>query len=117
MANVAGLVGSLTKLQVQEQAEDSSGAPPDYEGRVALDPILLDVERLVVALETGGVTNWHFSRSFHLLFYCINTCYYSLKPYFKHNPTLLTIYSVVLLCFRPSRKSKHSNLSFPPHSF
>ena len=31
----------------------SSGTPPDYEGRIALDPILLDVERLVAALETG----------------------------------------------------------------
>ena len=39
---------------MQEQADDSSGAPPDYEGRVELDPILLDVERLVAALETGG---------------------------------------------------------------
>ena len=38
---------------MQEQAEDSSGAPPDYEGRIGLDPILLDVERLVAALETG----------------------------------------------------------------
>ena len=38
---------------MQEQAEDSSGAPLDYEGRVELDPILLDVERLVAALETG----------------------------------------------------------------
>ena len=38
---------------MQEQAEDSSGTPPDYEGRVGLDPILLDVERLVAALETG----------------------------------------------------------------
>ena len=43
----------MTRPQVQEQAEDSSGAPPDYEGRVGLDPILLDVERLVTALETG----------------------------------------------------------------
>ena len=33
--------------------EDSSGAPPDYEGRIALDPILLDVGRLMAALETG----------------------------------------------------------------
>ena len=33
--------------------EGSSGAPPDYEGRIGLDPILLDVERLVTALETG----------------------------------------------------------------
>ena len=54
MANVVGLGGKLTRLQVQEQAEGSSGAPPDYEGRIGLDPILLDVERLVVALETGG---------------------------------------------------------------
>ena len=38
---------------MQEQAEGSSGAPPGYEGRIALDPILLDVERLVAALETG----------------------------------------------------------------
>ena len=43
----------MTRLQVQEQAEGSSDAPPDYEGRIALDPILLDVERLVAALETG----------------------------------------------------------------
>ena len=33
--------------------EGYSGAPPDYEGRIALDPTLLDVERLVAALETG----------------------------------------------------------------
>ena len=38
---------------MQEQAEGSSGAPPDYEGRIGLDPILLDVGRLVTALETG----------------------------------------------------------------
>ena len=38
---------------MQEQAANSSGAPLDYEGRIGLDPILLDVERLVVALETG----------------------------------------------------------------
>ena len=44
----------MTRPQVQEQAEDSSGAPPDYEGRIALDPTLLDVERLVAALETGS---------------------------------------------------------------
>ena len=43
----------MTRLQVQEQAGDSSGAPLDYEGRIGLDPILLDVERLVAALETG----------------------------------------------------------------
>ena len=38
---------------MQEQAEGSSGAPPDYKGRIALDPILLDVDRLMAALETG----------------------------------------------------------------
>ena len=53
MVNAAGLVVSLTSLQVQEQAANSSGAPPDYEGQIALDPTLLDVARLVAALETG----------------------------------------------------------------
>ena len=43
----------MTRPQVQEQAADTSGAPPGYEGRIRLDPILLDVERLVAALETG----------------------------------------------------------------
>ena len=43
----------MTRLQVQEQAADSSGAPPEYEGRIGLDPILLDMERLVAVLETG----------------------------------------------------------------
>ena len=38
---------------MEEQAAGSSGAPPDYEGRIELDPILLDVERLVAVLETG----------------------------------------------------------------
>ena len=38
---------------MQEQAGGSSGAPPDYEGRIALDPILLDTDRLMAALETG----------------------------------------------------------------
>ena len=39
---------------MQEQADNSSGVPPDYEGRIGLDPILLDAERLMAALETGG---------------------------------------------------------------
>ena len=43
----------MTRPQVQEQAEGSFGAPPDYEGRLALDPILLDADRLMAALETG----------------------------------------------------------------
>ena len=33
--------------------EGSSGAPPDYEGRITLDPILLDANWLMAALETG----------------------------------------------------------------
>ena len=53
MVNVAGLVVNLTRLQVQEQAADTSGTPPGYERRIALDPTLLDAERLVAALETG----------------------------------------------------------------
>ena len=53
MVNDAGLIASLTRLQVQEQAADSSGVPLDYKGRIGLDPILLDVERLVAVLETG----------------------------------------------------------------
>ena len=53
MVNAVGHAANLTRLQVQEQAADSFGAPPDYEGRIELDPILLDVEWLVTALETG----------------------------------------------------------------
>ena len=53
MGNAVGPVVNLTRLQVQEQVADSSGAPPGYKGRIELDPILLDVERLVTALETG----------------------------------------------------------------
>ena len=53
MVNDVGLATSLTRLQVQEQVAGFSGAPPDYKGRIALDPILLDTERLVAALETG----------------------------------------------------------------
>ena len=54
MDNDVGLVVRLIKLQVQEQVADSSGTPLDYEGRIALDLTLLDVERLQTALETGG---------------------------------------------------------------
>ena len=43
----------MTRLQVQEQAGDSSGAPPDYEGRIELDPTLPDADQLMAALETG----------------------------------------------------------------
>ena len=38
---------------MQEQVADSSGVPPGYKGRIKLDPILLDAERLVAVLETG----------------------------------------------------------------
>ena len=38
---------------MQEQADVSSGAPLDYEGRIELDPILLDADRLMATLETG----------------------------------------------------------------
>ena len=38
--------------QVQEQP-DCSKAPPEYEGRLALDPILSDRARLFGALEAG----------------------------------------------------------------
>ena len=54
MGSGVGQDARLIKLQVQEQAEGSSGAPPDYKGRIALDLTLLDVERLQAALETGG---------------------------------------------------------------
>ena len=53
MGSDVGQDTRLIKLQVQEQAVDFSGTPPDYEGRIELDPTLLDVERLETALETG----------------------------------------------------------------
>ena len=53
MVNAVGPVANLTRPQVQEQAADSFGAPPDYKGRIALDPILLDADRFMAALETG----------------------------------------------------------------
>ena len=53
MVNAVGCVIRLIKLQVQEQVGNSSGAPPDYEGRIMLDPTLLDMERLEAALEPG----------------------------------------------------------------
>ena len=53
MVNTVGCITRLTHLQVQEQVANSSGDPPAYEGRIALDPTLLDMERLESALETG----------------------------------------------------------------
>ena len=49
VGNVAGLVARLTMLQVQEQP-GCSKAPLEYEGRLALDPILLDCACLFGAL-------------------------------------------------------------------
>ena len=54
MGNDVGLVARLIRLQVQEQADNSSGAPPDYEGRITLDHTLLDADRLETTLEAGG---------------------------------------------------------------
>ena len=76
MGNGVGQDARLIDLQVQEQAEGSSGAPPDYEGRIVLDLTLLDVERLQTTLETGGfelsnsrvhqnLVLHHLSRSMH----------------------------------------------------
>ena len=53
MGNDVGLVARLIRLQVQEQVDDSSGAPPDYKGRIALDHTLLDTDQLETALEAG----------------------------------------------------------------
>ena len=53
MANAAGLVARLTVLQIQEQPACSK-PPPEYEGRLALDPILMDQVRLFGALEAGA---------------------------------------------------------------
>ena len=71
MANVAGLTVNLTRPQVQEQVDDSSGAPPDYEGRIALDPTLLDADRLMAALETGGFKLWNMRVHQNLLLHHI----------------------------------------------
>ena len=49
-----GLVAKLTRLQVQEQVDASSGTPLDYEGRNMFNHTLLDAGRLVEALEVGG---------------------------------------------------------------
>ena len=76
MGKDVGLVTRLIELQVQEQVGDSSGAPPDYEGRIALDLTLLDVVRLEAVLETGRFelsNSWvhqnlvlhHLGRSMH----------------------------------------------------
>ena len=78
---------------------DSSGAPPDYEGRIALDPTLLDVERLEAALETGvfELTNsWvHQNLVLHHLgvmdMVIFRTIFFELLVFFTF--TLLTLHS------------------------
>ena len=53
---------------MQEQVADSSGDPPDYVGRIVLDPTLLDVGRLETALETGVCHELAFFTFFSLYF-------------------------------------------------
>ena len=53
MANDVGPVARLTWVQIQEQP-DCSEPPPEYEGRLGLDPILMDRARLFGALEAGA---------------------------------------------------------------
>jgi hypothetical protein len=54
VVNDAGLLGRLNVLKVQEPVAGSSREPPAYEGRIALDPILLDRALLCTRLEAGG---------------------------------------------------------------
>ena len=63
MDNIVGLVTRLTN-QVQEQ-RDSFEAPPEYEGRLGLNPILLDQARLFGALEVGAfeLSNSHLHQN------------------------------------------------------
>ena len=53
MVNAVGHVANLTGPQIQEQPACSE-PPPVYEGRLALDPILLDRACLFGALEAGA---------------------------------------------------------------
>ena len=53
MGSIVGLVASLIGPQIQEQPACSK-PPPVYEGKLALDPILLDRARLFGALEAGA---------------------------------------------------------------
>ena len=53
MGNVVGHVARLTGLQIQEQPVYSE-PPLEYEGRLELDPILMDRARLFGALEAGA---------------------------------------------------------------
>ena len=52
MVNAVGHIASLTRPQIQEQP-DCSEPPLEYEGRLGLDPILMDRARLFGALEAG----------------------------------------------------------------
>ena len=53
-----------------------------------------------------NVTNWHFSRSFHFNFIALTLVVTVQSLISKNNLTLLVIHFVLLLCFRPSRKTK-----------
>jgi hypothetical protein len=54
VVNVVGRLARLNVPKVPEPAVGSSSDPPAYEGRIALDPILLDRALLCARLETGG---------------------------------------------------------------
>ena len=54
MVNDAGLLARLNVPKVPAPAVGSSSGPPAYEGRIALDPILLDRALLCTRLEAGG---------------------------------------------------------------
>jgi hypothetical protein len=54
VVNGAGLLVKFSVPKVSEPAVGSSNDPPAYEGRIVLDPILLDRALLCAQLETGG---------------------------------------------------------------
>ena len=54
MVKGVGLLARLNVPKVPEPAVGSSSDPPAYEGRIALDPILLDRALLCTRLEAGG---------------------------------------------------------------
>ena len=54
MVRGVGLLARLNIPKVQEPAVGSLHEPPAYEGRIALDPILLDRALLCTRLEAGG---------------------------------------------------------------
>jgi hypothetical protein len=69
VVNAAGLLAKLSVPKVPEPVVNCSNDPPAYEGRITLDPILLDRTLFCARLETGGyklVFNWtHSNLVFH----------------------------------------------------